>query len=451
MSRIMKCFAWLSILIVATAMATADTPVRIATYNMQYLNSDVGNTNKYGDRLQKLKEVVDLLEADIIALQEIDDRASLELVFKPAQWHLIIDDDSGDKQDVALAVRTAWSVPDFSTSEHAEDKDFLFPSSADNTFFPNRRDVLVVKVQAPQDKAELQILVVHEKARSGGRETTEYKRVGAARKLVETIEARFAETPFVLLGDFNDNPDDTSLNILETGLPNAPGGPEEIDGPFLLNLTEPLCAQGHVSYGLKSNDIEGDRVITIDPASRDRNNATRGTDDDNAGAILFDQLLIPAWMRSMYVADSARVFDGPAAVRGNDQNRASDHVPVYADFVLVAPEDVTPAAPVGTLRISALMPNPDGADDGQEQVTLKNSSSQTIDLAGWAVKDKAGNTFNLAGVIQPGANMTIIMARPAFLNNTGDDVWLLDPSGNTVSPVRYTGVQVQSGAWIQFN
>ena len=63
--------------------------------------------------------------------------------------------------------------------------------------------------------------------------------------MVQLLETDFHEDAFILLGDFNDAPDDRSLNILETGDPNATAGPEEIAGPFLVNLMEPLYAQGH--------------------------------------------------------------------------------------------------------------------------------------------------------------------------------------------------------------
>ena len=43
--------------------ALGETNVRIATYNIKYLNDNVR-----ADRLAKLREVIDLLEADIIAL-----------------------------------------------------------------------------------------------------------------------------------------------------------------------------------------------------------------------------------------------------------------------------------------------------------------------------------------------------------------------------------------------
>ena len=90
-----------------------------------------------------------------------------------------------------------------------------------------------------------------------------------------TNVARF----IVLVGDFNDNPDDQSLNILETGNAGAAGGEENIPGTFMINLTEPLLALGHVSYGLNSADIISgtDFVDTIDSGSRGRNNDHRGT------------------------------------------------------------------------------------------------------------------------------------------------------------------------------
>jgi hypothetical protein len=87
-------------------------------------------------------------------------------------------------------------------------------------------------------------MVHHGKSRAGGRAATDFRREGAARAMIHVLDR-----DFILLGDFNGNPDDRSLNILETGDPNAPGGPEEIDGPFPANLTEPLMAEGHVSHG----------------------------------------------------------------------------------------------------------------------------------------------------------------------------------------------------------
>jgi hypothetical protein len=139
------------------------------------------------------------------------------------------------------------------------------------------------------------------KSRGSGRATTDPPREGATRAIIQVFERDFYDKNSILLGNFNDNPDDRSLDILETGDPTAPGGPEEIDGPFLLNLTEPLAVAGHVSHGKGPVDIIGEQVSTTNPASRRRNNLARGTNHP-IGAILFDQILIPVRMRVQHKA-----------------------------------------------------------------------------------------------------------------------------------------------------
>jgi endonuclease/exonuclease/phosphatase family metal-dependent hydrolase len=45
----------------------------VASHNIKFLKTTV---TEQGDRLQKLREVIELLDADIIELQEIDNRAA---------------------------------------------------------------------------------------------------------------------------------------------------------------------------------------------------------------------------------------------------------------------------------------------------------------------------------------------------------------------------------------
>jgi hypothetical protein len=291
-------------------------------------------------------------------------------------------------------------------------------------------------------------MVHHGKSRVGGRATTDAQREGAARDILQVLEQRFDDKDYILLGDFNDNPDDRSLNILEMGDPHAPGGPEEIEGPFLINLTERLVVEDRVSHGRNSADVSGDHVETIDPDSRRRNNDARGT-DMNTGDILFDQMLIPLRMLPRYVLGSVRIFDHEVAVRGNNDTRASDHLPVVAEFVFT-PAAPPPAAPAG-LAITALLPDPDGADNAREQVTLRNAGTAMVNLAGWKLRDRAGNEFALSGTIAGGATRVITMTVFSMpLNNSGDDVALLDAQGNIVHHVTYTASQVQSGQQVVF-
>ena len=137
--------------------------VRVATYNIQFLSTNVTNQ---GDRLSKLREVMVLLDAHVIGLQEIADRAALEFVFPPTEWHLVIDDDSTDVQDLAIAVRKPLRVIGLPSDLDADDEHFLFAHETE-TFFPNRRDLLAVTVQLPDESATFIVMVHHGKSRAG--------------------------------------------------------------------------------------------------------------------------------------------------------------------------------------------------------------------------------------------------------------------------------------------
>ena len=155
-----------------------------------------------------------------------------------------------------------------------------------------------------------------------GLATTDVRREGAAHAKLRVCER-----------DFNDNPDDRSLNILETGDPNALGGPEEIDGPFLTNLTEPLMAASPVSQGKSAMDIVGDQIDTLDPMRFQRNNVARGP--NHTGMILRPDP-DPVRMRERQGDGSTKVFNHASVLRGSEQTRASDHLPVSADFIFEA-------------------------------------------------------------------------------------------------------------------
>ncbi|MCI0724765.1 MAG: endonuclease/exonuclease/phosphatase family protein [Acidobacteria bacterium] len=240
------------LLLLLSVPAWGQQPVRVATYNIRFFDT---NVTQQGDRLQKLQEVIQLLDADVIGLQEIDDRAALELLFAPSQWTIVIDNDSANNQDVTVVVRQPFTVIGVDSDLDAEDRNFLFPGAQNNTNFPNRRDLLAIEIQVPGQSSTFFVMVHHAKARSGGRASTDSRREGASRDILRVLEQDFDDRDYILLGDFNDNPDDRSLNILEMGNPDAPGGPEEIQGPFLINLLEPLVVLDHVSHGRKSSDI----------------------------------------------------------------------------------------------------------------------------------------------------------------------------------------------------
>ena len=52
--------------------------------------------------------------------------------------------------------------------------------------------------------------------------------------------------------------------------------------------------------------------------------------------MLLDQILVSRTVLSFYVSDSLHVFSDPVGVSGQWNARASDHLPVAADFLFPA-------------------------------------------------------------------------------------------------------------------
>lgn len=323
------------LLVVLNTSDAREIPIRAATYNAQWLDTDF--TKEVG-RLPRLREVIRRLDANLIGLQEVADRQALEQVFDPRQWSLLIDEDSRDAQDLALAVKRPLflSGPDGKPRDRldADDADFLFTGRANDSAFPNRRDVLFADIRMTGEPWTLRVFVHHAKSRRGGRATTEHRRIEASQLILKELKRLQAGTLFLFLGDFNDNPDDPSLNILESGNPSASAEMEERNGPFLVNLAEPLVAQDRVSQGRSQRDIQGTRINTVDPGSREANIRTRGTDGKGSWDFLPDQILIPVSMLNRCPLGSARIFDEAVAIEGDNASRASDHLPVYVDLIL---------------------------------------------------------------------------------------------------------------------
>lgn len=333
---------WVAVVLFALAIlpTRAATEVRVASYNIRFLSTDVA---AQGDRLANLRDVIERLDADVIGLQEIGSRSALELLFPVDRWHLVIDDDREEEHHLAMAVRRPLA-PLGIHGGNADDEDYLFPDPRLDYLFPERRDVLAVEIALPETVQTLTVMTHHAKSRYGGRQRTEVVRVGEACLLVDLLRERYAARPFVLLGDFNDNPDDRSLNILETGDQRAEAGKSTAPGAFLVNLMEPLLAEGRVSWGRTKENLtaDGNRVETIDPTARRRNHESRAMPDSESqrpdvqySDILFDQILIPPRLLPWVVPASVRVFDHPAAVRADYfRNMASDHLPVSVDLLI---------------------------------------------------------------------------------------------------------------------
>lgn len=92
------------------------------------------------------------------------------------------------------------------------------------------------------------------------------------------------------------------------------------------------------------------------------------------------------------------------------------------------------------LRIVSMIPNPEGDDFFREQISFRNIGSTPIELAGWRVRDLAGNLWELDGLSNIAPNEDKILMRNGdsmSLNNGGDQIELVAPEGTVVQSVPY--------------
>jgi endonuclease/exonuclease/phosphatase family metal-dependent hydrolase len=306
--------------------------LKIATYNVYFLDENISSERKH-----TLQNVIEGLDADVIAFQEINNRAALSNIL-PAVYQIAILDDPLEIQEVALAVREPLKLGAYRT---------VFPDREWNDAFPRKRDLLQVEVQLGQES--IFFLVHHPKSRRRSRLSTDKRRARASELILKHISTALSGKKVILLGDFNDNPDDRSLNILEQGDPEASGGVDTEEGTFLFNATESLLKEDICSYGYRDVDKKpktGTFNLTV-PGSRAENNRWRGIEhhywrDVKVKAILFDQILVTPNLKSRIRGTG--VFNHSIAVTGrasrikfsNDRiiytrrgSFASDHVPVW--------------------------------------------------------------------------------------------------------------------------
>jgi len=331
----MRLFLLVLVLIVFFQSLLTAQAVKFATYNIFFLDEDISQ-----ERKNNLQGVIKDLDADVIGFQEIKNPAALENIL-PENYTIAMIDDTSEVQEVALAVRTPLEIQSYK---------YVFPDTSLDDAFPRSRDLLQVEVEGYG--REFVCLVNHFKSRYGGRIETDGRRIEATSMIVEYIRQNLMDKNVVLLADFNDDPDDRSLNVLEYGDPNAVGGVDEMDDTFLFNTTEQLLAKNYCSFGLNYiyADIESDTFDARVPGSRDENNKWRDKEYDfykdvKVKEILFDQILVSLNLKPYFV--NSGVFNGSAAVKGiasktrfvddgvvytRRGSLASDHLPVWAIF-----------------------------------------------------------------------------------------------------------------------
>jgi beta-lactamase superfamily II metal-dependent hydrolase len=106
---------------------------------------------------------------------------------------------------------------------------------------------------------------------------------------------------------------------------------------------------------------------------------------------------------------------------------------------------------LGQAEIARILPDPtDGPDRQREAVTIRNGGSTPVNLANWLLRDLAGGVWRLNGQGPLGAGQETTIRRSGMamsLDNDGDTVELLDPTGQLVDAMTY--LQTQPGVEVE--
>ncbi|MEV4178604.1 lamin tail domain-containing protein [Nonomuraea sp. NPDC049709] len=170
-----------------------------------------------------------------------------------------------------------------------------------------------------------------------------------------------------------------------------------------------------------------------------------------------------AWLRADPVNRDDELFLIPKLERGNLHDVVKGtgqqiQLTMWPEDFIISPDPAPPGTPVkpplvatGDLLIVAALPDPVGADRGNETVTLLNLTAGPIDLSGWALSDAAGGRKTLAGPIEGGAALRVTLDGAVQLGNQGDTIVLVDPQGVSIDQVTYKADAVRAGRTIFFD
>jgi endonuclease G len=147
--------------------------------------------------------------------------------------------------------------------------------------------------------------------------------------------------------------------------------------------------------------------------------------------------------------------------------KPEENVRIFPEEIEVArPEDLVAAGDsrqtildeVVDVFIAAAMPDPAGADAGQEWVSLINLGSEAIDLQGWQLADQFDRRTALKAIaaagtsllLGPGESVVLKGLEPLRLANRGGVIKLFNDSNERIDWVNYTEPMVTAGKPVLF-
>jgi len=270
---------------------------------------------RYAEKLSRIAEVIELLPGELpvfIGLCEIENRTVLnDLVKVPALATLaekgsyeVVHADSPDERGIDVA---ALYDPSRLKNVSFEYYTIALPNPKD----PNTRDILYVHGNMGKD--EMHFFVNHWPSRSGGQAESEPNRLAVAALLkskVDEVISRNTNSKIVIMGDFNDHPNDKSISEVL--------GANDQPSSGLYNQMYAMHVSGNGSYFYKGEWGALDQMIT----SKGLMNSSGWCVDAQAAGVLREDRIL--FKDKDGVSRPSRSYAGDSYKGGY-----SDHLPVY--------------------------------------------------------------------------------------------------------------------------
>lgn len=178
---------------------------------------------RYTNKLRKLAKVISKIGEDsieespaIVGLAEVENKKVLQDLIESeglaGKSYNFVHYDSLDERGVDVALLYKSNLFEVISSETFSVELYTETGERDYT-----RDILLVHGKLQQNP--IYIIVNHWSSRREGEKETEHKRIAAAKvvnTIVNKIKNKDASPKIIIMGDFNDNPEDISIELLES-------------------------------------------------------------------------------------------------------------------------------------------------------------------------------------------------------------------------------------------
>ena len=277
------------------------------------------NTEKYNNKLNHMAMVIASMNegngADIVGMCEVENAAVLNDLTKNEQLkkmnYSIVHFESPDERSIDNALL-------YQSSKFKLIASIPFPVVFAENPRSKTRDIVLVKLLNAITKKPLFVLVNHFPSRLGGEVESAPKRINAAkilRSVYDSISNVEPNTPVIIMGDFNDEPNDESIEQIL----GAKGSVDSLKGNDLFNPMYALHEQKIGSHFYRGNWGSLDQIIISNNLVNCKSKLCYKT----ASASIYKQ----EWMleaTGKFAGTPKRTFAGQKYLNGY-----SDHLPVF--------------------------------------------------------------------------------------------------------------------------